>query len=84
MAGADGKGKNRILFTNPDNLAREDGKEQEGKNRDRKNVSVKFSEDEGGTWPVTRVIEPGFSGYSDVAVAKDGTIRLAGGDDDYV
>jgi sialidase-1 len=36
-----GSDKNRILFSNPHNLSRADGKEQEGKNRDRKNVSVK-------------------------------------------
>ncbi|WP_044135238.1 sialidase family protein [Verrucomicrobium spinosum] len=74
LAGVNGADKNRILFTNPDNLAREDGKEQEGKNRDRKNVTVKLSEDEGKTWTASRAIEPGFSGYSDVAVTPDGTI----------
>jgi sialidase-1 len=74
LAGVNGADKNRILFTNPDNLAREDGKETEGKNRDRKNVTVKLSEDEGKTWTASRAIEPGFSGYSDVAVTPDGTI----------
>jgi len=70
---ADG-GKNRILFCNPDNLTRADGKEEAGKNRDRKNVSVKLSYDEGQTWPVTRSVEPGPSMYSDIAVTKSGTI----------
>ena len=42
--------KNRLLFCNPDNLSRADGKEAEGKNRDRKNLSVKLSYDEGATW----------------------------------
>lgn len=68
--------KNRLLFSNPDNLARSDGKEAPGKNRDRKNVSVKLSYDESATWPVSRTVEMGFSGYSDLAVAKDGTILL--------
>ena len=67
-------GKNRILFCNPDNLTRADGKEEAGKNRDRKNVSVKLSYDEGQTWPVARSVEPGPSMYSDIAVAKSGTI----------
>ncbi|MDR3402593.1 MAG: sialidase family protein [Chthoniobacter sp.] len=67
-------GKNRILFCNPDNLARADGKEEPGKVRDRKNLSVKVSYDEGRTWPVTRSVEPGPSMYSDIAVAKSGTI----------
>ena len=67
-------GKNRILFSNPDNLSRADGKEEPGKNRDRKNVSVKLSYDEGQTWPVSKPVEPGPSMYSDIAVTKSGTI----------
>ena len=68
--------KHRLLFSNPHNLSRTDGKEAPGKGRDRKNVSVKLSYDESVTWPVTKAIEPGFSGYSDLAVANDGTILL--------
>lgn len=68
--------KNRLLFANPDNLSRTDGKEAAGKGRDRKNVSVKLSHDESATWPVNKTIEPGFSGYSDLAVANDGTLLL--------
>jgi sialidase-1 len=30
--------------------------------------------DEGETWPVTKVLEPGLSGYSDLAVAMDGAL----------
>ena len=67
-------GKNRILFSNPDNLTRADGKEEPGKNRDRKNVSVKLSYDEGQTWSVTKPVETGWSAYSDLAVTKSGTI----------
>ncbi len=66
--------KNRILFSNPDNLERADGKPEAGKNRDRKNVSVKLSYDEGATWPVSKSIEPGASMYSDLAVTHAGTI----------
>jgi sialidase-1 len=69
-----GADKDRILFVNPDNLTRADGKEAPGKNRDRKNVSVKLSYDEGKTWPVNKALDPGPSGYSDIGVAKDGTI----------
>lgn len=68
--------KNRLLFANPHNLSRADGKEVAGKNRDRKNVSVKLSYDESVTWSVSKTVEPGFSGYSDLAVANDGTILL--------
>lgn len=67
-------GKNRILFSNPDNLSKAKGKEEPGKNRDRKNVSVKLSYDEGQTWPVNKSIEPGPSMYSDIAVTQAGTI----------
>lgn len=56
--------KDRILFINPDN----------SKSRDRQNVSVRLSYDEGKTWPVVRSIEPGSSGYPDIAVGPDGTI----------
>ena len=68
--------QNRLLFSNPHNLDRADGKAAPGKNRDRKNVSVKLSYDESLTWPVNKTVEPGFSGYSDLSVANDGTILL--------
>ncbi|MDB6121692.1 MAG: Exo-alpha-sialidase, partial [Pedosphaera sp.] len=66
--------KNRIIFSNPDNLARADHKQEPGKNRDRKNLSIKLSYDEGTTWPITKVLEAGISSYSDLAVLKDGTV----------
>ena len=52
----------RILFSNPFNA--------EG--RERKNVSVYASDDAGKTWKYRRAIEPGPSGYSDLAVGPDG------------
>lgn len=61
-------GRNRLLFANPDNLARKDGKEAEGKGRDRKNLTVRVSYDEGATWAASRALEPGQSAYSDLAV----------------
>lgn len=64
----------RLLFVNPNNLTRADGKDAPGLSRDRKNLSLRLSYDEGQTWPVTKVLEPGPSGYADLAVAKDGTI----------
>ena len=39
-------------------------------------MTVKLSEDEGATWPVSRAVEPGISGYSDLAVGPDGAIYL--------
>ncbi len=66
--------KNRILFCNPHNLLRADGKEEAGKSRDRRNVSVKVSYDEGQTWPISKTIEGQWSAYSDIAVTPAGTI----------
>jgi len=67
-------GKNRILFCNPDSLDKTGGKAEPGKFRDRKNVTVRLSYDEGKTWPFSRSVEPGWSSYSDIAVSQSGTI----------
>lgn len=67
-------GKSRIAFANPDNLRRAKGAESPGAKRDRKNLSVRLSYDEGQTWPVSKTIEPGASAYSDLAVGPDGSI----------
>ena len=37
-------------------------------------MTVRLSRDEGMTWPIARVLDPGFCRYSDLAVAADGTI----------
>ncbi len=63
-----------IAFSNPHNLSRRDGNEVAGRPRDRVNVSIKLSYDEGKTWPLNRTLEEGFSGYSDLAALADGTI----------
>lgn len=67
-------GQSLILFSNPHNLEKAQGKAEPGKNRDRKNLSVKLSRDEGGTWAVNKRLEDVPSAYSDLAVTKDGTI----------
>jgi len=54
---------NRLLFSNPDSSRMK-----------RENLTLKLSEDEGHTWPISRVIDSGPSGYSDLAVLPDGTI----------
>jgi len=53
--------KNRILFSNPASMKRE-------------KLTVKISYDECRTWEVFRVLNPGPSGYSDLAIASDMTI----------
>jgi sialidase-1 len=66
--------RDRLLFANPDNLLISGKEGTPGSRRDRKNLTVRMSYDEGKTWSVSRVLEPGFSGYSDLAVGPDGTI----------
>ncbi len=67
-----------LLFSNPDNLEKAGAKTPPapGASRDRKNVTVRFSDDGGKTWTAKRAIESGFSAYSDLAVLKDGTVLL--------
>lgn len=67
-------GQSLILFSNPHNLDTAKGKAEPGKNRDRKNLSVKLSRDEGQSWPLNRLLEDGPSMYSDLTVTKSGTI----------
>lgn len=70
--------KKVLLFSNPDNLERAGAKTPPapGSGRDRKNVSVRLSTDDGKTWTAKQTVESGFSAYSDLARAKDGTILL--------
>ena len=67
-------GRNRLLFINPANLFRADGQELAGKGRDRRNLTVRLSYDEGKSWAVSKTLEEGWSAYSDLAVTRDGTI----------
>jgi sialidase-1 len=53
-----------ILFSNP----------HVERGRERKNLTVKLSRDDGATWAMSRALEPGPSAYSDLAVTPDGTI----------
>ncbi|MBM3979590.1 MAG: exo-alpha-sialidase [Planctomycetes bacterium] len=67
-----------LLFSNPDNLDKAGAKQPPapGTGRDRKNVTVRLSTDDGKMWTAKRTIESGFSAYSDLARAKDGTMLL--------
>ena len=62
-----------LLFVNPDSRHREPIRSGKA-SYPRENLTAKLSFDEGTTWPVSRVIDPGESGYSALAVAADGTI----------
>jgi sialidase-1 len=66
-----------LLFSNPDNLEKAGAKAPApGTGRDRKNLTVRLSADGGKTWSAKRAVESGFSAYSDLALAKDGTVLL--------
>ncbi|MCZ2152614.1 MAG: glycoside hydrolase [Bryobacterales bacterium] len=74
LSGAGDGRADRLLFVNPDNLSVTGREEKPGAGRDRKNLTVRLSRDEGATWPVKRAIEPGSSGYADLGAARDGRI----------
>lgn len=72
--------KNRMLFCNPDSrqdpwTAEKASTPRSARNRHRTNLTVRMSYDEGLTWPVSKVIDPGIAGYSDMAVTPDGLIH---------
>ncbi|WP_299466473.1 sialidase family protein [uncultured Gimesia sp.] len=64
--------KNAIVFANPDNL--ENKTKRRKPNRDRKNLTLQVSFDDCQTWVGKQVLEPGISGYSDLASLPDGSI----------
>ncbi len=68
-------GHSLILFSNPHNLeGGREGTPEPGKSRQRKNLSIKLSRDEGKTWPVNKLLQDGPSMYSDIIVTHSGTI----------
>ena len=71
--GSVGEGCSRILFCNPDSL---EGKDVKGPSifLKRQNLTVKMSYDEGQSWPISKVIESGLSGYSALTVCPDKSI----------
>jgi len=70
LTSGSGEQDNRILFSNADS------RDFQGERRlpnGRQNLSIKLSRDDCRTWPVNQVLEPGISGYSDLAALPDGT-----------
>jgi sialidase-1 len=66
--------RSRIAFANPHNLDRAGGKAVPGQGRDRKNLTVKLSYDDAKTWAASKPLDPGPSGYSDLAAGPGGEI----------
>jgi sialidase-1 len=71
---AGGSGPPPLLFANPDNLENELIPPGGALAHDRKRLAIKISLDQGRTWPISRVLEAGPAGYSDLAQAADGTL----------
>jgi sialidase-1 len=70
------RGPNRLLFVNPDNLEKGGAAGEPGKSRDRRNLTVYLSEDDGVTWKAKRVVDPAWSGYADIQAGKDGSVYV--------
>jgi len=64
--------RNRILFVNPD--SRQSTPKKGSISYPRENLTIKLSYDEAETWQVSKVLDPGASGYSDLSVGPDNTI----------
>ncbi|WP_149304375.1 sialidase family protein [Pareuzebyella sediminis] len=68
---ADGFSKNRILFSNAKN------------NRERKNMTVRISYDEGQSWGEGKTIYQGLAAYSTMTILENGNIGLLFEGDGY-
>jgi len=60
------KKKGVLLFSNPDS--------EHITKHPMENLTIKMSKNDGKTWPIEKVLNPGSSAYSDLAVDADGTI----------
>jgi len=61
-----------LVFTHPDN--RHSPAPDAVGSRERRGLTVRLSADDGRTWPLHRVLDPGPSGYSDLAAGPDGSV----------
>ncbi len=60
----------RLIFSNPDSST----SSVKTPWKPRQNLTIRLSTDGGLHWPTSRVLDPGLSGYSDLAAAPDGTL----------
>jgi len=64
-----------LLFSNPATVGLDaEGRERPNSRGKRENLTIRMSRDDGATWPISRVLEPGKSAYSDLAALPDGTM----------
>lgn len=66
--------KGRLLFSNPDSHDETAALIPKNEMRPRNNLTIRLSNDDGATWPVARLLEPGRTGYSDLAIGRDQSI----------
>lgn len=64
-----------LVFLNPDSRTQKHTIRTFGA-RPRENFSIKVSKDGGKTWPISKVLDPGRSGYSACAVDNDGRLHV--------
>lgn len=72
----DAKGNTTALLYSYPNSGPGAGPTGKEGNRERRNLTVSLSSDEGASWTESRVIDAGPSGYSDMAVDANGTVYL--------
>jgi sialidase-1 len=64
-----------LIYSNPHTLKLDkDGKEVPAGRGKRENLCIKVSHDDGKTWPINKVLDPGKAAYSDLAMLPDGTV----------
>jgi sialidase-1 len=64
-----------LLFSNPHTLGLDNaGNPVPAGRGKRENLCIKLSRDDGKTWPINKVLDPGKAAYSDLAVLPDGTV----------
>lgn len=64
-----------LIFSNPHTLKFDkDGKEVPAGRGKRENLCIKLSHDDGKTWPINKVLDPGKAAYSDLAALPNGTV----------
>jgi sialidase-1 len=68
--------KNRIVFANPDSRPQSGAFSKQWNMQARDDLRIRLSYDEGKSWPVSKLLQEGATGYSDMAAGPDGAIYI--------
>jgi sialidase-1 len=68
--------RNRIVFANPDSRPASGAFSKEFNMKARDDLRIRLSYDEGKTWPVSKLLQEGATGYSDIAAGRDGQLYI--------